>query len=83
MNSQIEDQRTFPMALKEAGYRTAMISSFTTRHAAWHVIDGIQEWYDPSCEFSQRGRTERAELVTPVAEEGSRNMRLRTIGSCP
>lgn len=66
-------QRTFMMALKEAGYRTAMISSFPTRHAAWHVLDGVQEWHDPSREFVDRGGTERAELVTPVAESWLRD----------
>ncbi|MFC4986698.1 sulfatase family protein [Saliphagus infecundisoli] len=62
------EQRTFPMALKEAGYRTAMISSFPTRHAAWHVLDGVQDWDDPSREFDGRGGTERAEYVAPIAE---------------
>ncbi|WP_276256232.1 sulfatase family protein [Halomontanus rarus] len=38
--------RTLPAALRDAGHRTALVSSFPTRHGAWHVLDGFEEWRD-------------------------------------
>jgi arylsulfatase A-like enzyme len=56
--------RTLPRALRNEGYRTALISPFPQRHGAWHVVDGFDEWYDTG-----GGGTERAEVVYPHAEE--------------
>ena len=61
-------RKTFATALRQVGHRTAMVSSFPTRHAAWHVLDGFQEWVDPSVDFEGRAGTERADTVVPVAE---------------
>jgi choline-sulfatase len=53
-----------PEQLSSAGLHTALISPFPTRHAAWHVLDGFDEWHDTG-----GGGLERAETVTPVATE--------------
>ncbi len=41
-----DEFETWTMALSEAGYRTALVSPFPSRHAAWHVLDGFEEWRD-------------------------------------
>lgn len=56
--------RTLPMALSGAGYHTALVSPFPTRHGAWHVLDGFEEWYDTG-----RGGRERADEIHPPAEK--------------
>ncbi|MFC7189113.1 sulfatase [Halocatena marina] len=56
--------RTFPMTLSQAGYRTALVSPFPTRHGAWHVLDGFEEWHDTG-----RSGRERADEVYPHAAE--------------
>jgi len=56
--------RSLPQALRDAGHRTATISSFPSRHAAWHALDGFQEWNDPG----GNGR-ERADEVAPLATD--------------
>jgi arylsulfatase A-like enzyme len=53
-----------PETLSSAGMHTALISPFPTRHGAWHVLDGFDEWHDTGANGS-----ERAEVVAPVAEE--------------
>lgn len=53
---------TWPMVLKQAGYRTGLISPFPTRHGAWHVLEGFDEWTDTG-----KNGHERAEIVAPRA----------------
>lgn len=48
-------------ALRSAGYRTATVSSFAERHAAWHWYAGFNEIYN-----SGREGMERADEVTPT-----------------
>jgi arylsulfatase A-like enzyme len=55
---------SFPATLLTEGYRTALVSSFPQRHAAFHVTDGFGEWRDTG-----GGGTERAEVVYPLAED--------------
>ncbi|MEI6916369.1 MAG: sulfatase, partial [Armatimonadota bacterium] len=55
---------TWMTALRRAGYHTASISSFPTRHAGWHFLDGFCEWRD----MTGNG-LERADQVTPTALE--------------
>jgi arylsulfatase A-like enzyme len=50
--------------LREAGLRTATISSFAERHSAWHWLAGFSEFYNTG----RRGM-ERADEVAPVAIE--------------
>ncbi|WP_101295798.1 sulfatase family protein [Halegenticoccus soli] len=38
--------RTLPAVLRSAGHHTALVSSFPTRHGAWHVLDGFEDWRD-------------------------------------
>jgi arylsulfatase A-like enzyme len=64
--------KTWMMALREQDYRTATISPFPTRHAAWHVLDGFQEWMDPSeteIAADVAPGHERAEMINPPAEQ--------------
>lgn len=49
-------------ALRSQGYRTATISSFAERHAAWHWYAGYNEVYN-----SGREGMERADEVAPLA----------------
>jgi choline-sulfatase len=49
--------------LRQEGHHTAFISPFPQRHAAWHVLDGFNEWHD-----TKGGGNERAEIVYPYAE---------------
>lgn len=49
-------------ALREQGYRTATISSFGERHAAWHWYAGFNEVYN-----SGKSGMDIADDVTPVA----------------
>jgi choline-sulfatase len=58
------DLRTWPTALRREGHHTAFVSPFPQRHAAWHVLDGFNEWHD-----TKGGGTERADVVYPHAEE--------------
>lgn len=55
--------RTFVTSLRQAGYRTAMISPFPERHGAWHVLDGFEEWQDTG-----GNGNDRADQVYPHAE---------------
>ncbi|WP_224337703.1 sulfatase family protein [Haloprofundus halobius] len=56
--------RTLPAVLRDADHRTALVSSFPTRHGTWHVLDGFEEWRDTGgCGF------ERADDVYAHAEE--------------
>ena len=48
--------------LRSAGYRTATVSSFAERHAAWHWYAGFNEVYN-----SGREGMERADEVMPLA----------------
>ena len=59
-----DDYETWPMALREAGYRTALVSPFPSRHAAWHVLDGFRDWHDTG----GNGR-EAADAVFPPTEQ--------------
>ena len=56
--------RTLPTALRRAGYHTAFVSPFPQRHAAWHVVDGFDEWRD-----TKGGGNERADVVYSYAED--------------
>lgn len=49
-------------ALRRAGYRTATVSPFPTRHAAWHFLDGFREWVDTGS-----NGLEVADQITPSA----------------
>ena len=51
------------MALSNADHRTCLVSPFPTRHGAFHVLDGFDEWHDTG-----RGGFERAHEVAPDAE---------------
>jgi len=53
-----------PEALSAAGLHTALISPFPSRHGAFHVLDGFDEWHDTGGNGG-----ERAEVVAPVAVE--------------
>lgn len=53
---------TWPSAMQAAGYETAFISPFPSRHGAYHVLDGFGEWLDTG----KNGR-ETADEVTDVA----------------
>jgi choline-sulfatase len=55
--------QTLPATLRDAGHYTALISSFPTRHGAWHTLDGFQDWQDTG----RRG-FERADDVSAYAE---------------
>ena len=37
---------TWPEAMQRAGYDTTLISPFPSRHGAYHVLDGFDEWID-------------------------------------
>ncbi len=50
--------------LKECGYRTAMISPFGERHAAWHFYAGFNEIHNTG-----QGGMESAEVVQPVVDK--------------
>ncbi|WP_137284528.1 sulfatase [Halorussus salinisoli] len=58
------EYRTLMTELRNNEYHTAFVSPFPQRHAAWHVLDGFDEWHD-----TKGGGTERAEVVYPYAEE--------------
>ena len=58
-----DDYQTWTMTLTQAGYRTALVSPFPSRHAAWHVLDGFDEWYDTG-----ENGLETADTVAPYAE---------------
>ena len=49
-------------ALERAGWRTASISSFASRHAAWWYLAGLRDWHS-----SGKDGMERADEVTDVA----------------
>lgn len=55
---------SLPRTLSRAGYRTASISPFPSRHDAWHVLEGIQEYLDTG----ESGR-ELAKTIRSVADE--------------
>jgi arylsulfatase A-like enzyme len=55
---------SFPQQLSGDGHHTALISPFPTRHGAWHVLDGFDEWHDTGGNGG-----ERAEVVAPVATD--------------
>ncbi len=40
------DRQSLPALLSQAGYRCAFISSFPTRHSAWHSLAGFDDWRD-------------------------------------
>lgn len=50
------------VCLRDAGYKTATISTFGERHSAWHWYAGFNEVYN----VGERGN-ERADQVTPIA----------------
>ncbi|MEQ8677830.1 MAG: sulfatase [Aggregatilineales bacterium] len=50
------------VALRQAGFKTATVSSFGERHAAWHWYAGFNEIYNPG----RRG-LESADTVVPIA----------------
>jgi arylsulfatase A-like enzyme len=56
-------RRFWMTALRGAGHETALVSPFPQRHAAFHVLDGFEEWIDTG-----GGGTERADEVYPHAE---------------
>ncbi len=58
-----ETFRTLPAILQDAGHYTALISSFPTRHSAWHVLDEFQDWQD-----TDRRGFERVDDVSTYAE---------------
>lgn len=58
------EYRTWMSTLRQEGHHTAFISPFPQRHAAWHVLDGFNEWHD-----TKGGGNERAEIVYPYAKE--------------
>ena len=55
---------TWPAAMQRAGYHTAFVSPFPSRHGAHHVLDGFDEWLDTG----GNGR-ETADEVAAVATE--------------
>lgn len=57
------DYRTWMTTLREQDHHTTLVSPFPQRHAAFHVLDGFDEWHD-----TKGGGTERAEQVYPYAE---------------
>ncbi len=59
-----DEYRTWMTALRQEGYHTAFISPFPQRHAAWHVLDGFNEWHD-----TKGSGNERADVVYPYAEQ--------------
>ncbi|MFC6723401.1 sulfatase [Halobium palmae] len=56
--------RTLPNALRQEDHKTAFISPFPQRHAAWHAVDGFTEWIDTG-----KFGVERADEIYPLAEE--------------
>ncbi|SNZ17034.1 Arylsulfatase A [Natronoarchaeum philippinense] len=58
------EYQSWMTALRQAGHHIALVSPFPQRHAAWHVLDGFDEWHDTG-----GNGTERAEVVYPYAEE--------------
>jgi arylsulfatase A-like enzyme len=52
------------VALRQAGFHTATISSFADRHSAWHWLAGYNEIHSPL----RRG-LERADDVSPIASD--------------
>lgn len=54
----------WPRALSRAGIHTASVSPFPSRHDAWHVLEGFEEFYDTG----QDGN-ELATTVYGIAEE--------------
>lgn len=63
-NARSAGSRTWMTALQDAGHHTALISPFPQRHAAWHVLDGFDEWHDTG----QFG-LERADIVYEYADD--------------
>jgi len=57
------NHRTFPTALREEGYHTALVSPFPQRHNAVHVLDGFNEWID-----TKGNGGERADVVYEAVE---------------
>ncbi len=55
-------QTSWMAALRQAGYKTATISSFGERHSAWHWYAGYSEITNPG--YSGH---DRADQVTPIA----------------
>ena len=55
--------RSLPQSLRDAGLHTAFVSPFPSRHGAWHVLDGYDEWYDTG-----KDGLERADEVYPHVE---------------
>jgi choline-sulfatase len=62
--SNLGEFKTWMTALREEGYRTAFVSSFPQRHAAWHVLDGFEDWHDTG-----GSGTESADVVYPYAAD--------------
>lgn len=61
-NTQGDEFRSFPTALRQAGHYTTLVSPFPQRHGAWHTVDGFDEWIDTGGNDG-----ERAEVVYPHA----------------
>ncbi|CAG7626566.1 sulfatase-like hydrolase/transferase [Paenibacillus allorhizosphaerae] len=57
-----------PMLLRNAGFKTSLISPFAERHAAWTFNAGFNEIFNTGL-----GGMESAEVVTPVVTEWIRN----------
>ena len=60
--------RAWPGFLQRRGLKTAMISPFGQRHAAWHFYAGFNEIHNTG-----KGGMESAEDVTPVVEKWLRD----------
>ena len=56
--------RSLLRVLADEGMHTAMISPFPPRHDAWHVLEGVAEYYDTG-----RSGHERADEVYPYAAD--------------
>jgi len=54
---------SWPKALSNEGIHTCMISPFPARHDAWHVLEGIDEFYDTG-----RNGNETADEIFPYAD---------------
>lgn len=58
------ERMPFPSRLIEAGYRTALVSSFPYRHSAWWFYEGFMDIFNNNI-----GGLERAEAIAPPALE--------------
>ena len=56
--------RSLPTTLRQENFHTAFISPFPQRHAAWHVVDGFNEWWD-----TKGSGHERADEVYSYTED--------------